>query len=115
MIIGQNFIILVSTYGHGCHFYCKAKDIDRTATLLAKNLQMTSIGMRHPTSFESPVRYLFVCKVLVGNYTLGDSSMTCPPDYDSLVDNISSPEIFVTCHDSQVLPEYLIAYRSDIF
>jgi hypothetical protein len=40
---------------------------------------------------------------------------TCPPGYDSLVDNTSSPEVFVTHHDAQVLPEYLIAYQSAIF
>jgi hypothetical protein len=109
--------ILVSAYGHGCHFYCKAIDIDRTATLLAQNLQPTSIVLQQQqTPSKPPVRFLFICKVLVGRYTRGDASMkTCPPGYDSLVDNISSPEVFVTHHDAQVLPEYLIAYQSAIF
>lgn len=40
---------------------------------------------------------------------------TCPPGYDSLVDNVNSPEIFVTHQDAQVLPEYLITYQSAIF
>jgi hypothetical protein len=72
--------------------------------------------LQQQTQSKPPVRFLFVCKVLVGRYTRGDASMkTCPPGYDSLVDNISSPEIFVTHHDAQVLPEYLIAYQSAIF
>lgn len=40
---------------------------------------------------------------------------TCPPGYDSCVNDIDSPEIFVTYHDTQVLPEYLITYQSAIF
>ncbi|CAF1605170.1 unnamed protein product [Rotaria magnacalcarata] len=105
-----------STYGHGCHFYCKIKDINRAATLLAQNHQTLPIRLQQQTPAKAPVRYLFVCKVLVGRYTRGDPSMkTCPPGYDSLVDNIASPEVFVPSHDVQVLPEYLIAYQSDIF
>lgn len=112
-----SFIIaLVSTYGHGCHFYCKIKDIDRAATLLAQNNQVVPIRLQQQTPLKLPVRYLFVCKVLVGRYTRGDSSMkTCPSGYESLVDNPSSPEVFVPSHDAQVLPEYLITYQSDIF
>ncbi|CAF4802715.1 unnamed protein product, partial [Rotaria magnacalcarata] len=81
----------VSTYGHGCHFYCKIKDINRAATLLAQNHQTLPIRLQQQTPAKAPVRYLFVCKVLVGRYTRGDPSMkTCPPGYDSLVDNIAS-------------------------
>ncbi|CAF1016189.1 unnamed protein product [Rotaria sordida] len=106
-----------SAYGHGCHYYCKAKEINRTATLLAQSHQTIPIRLQQQqTPSKSPRRYLFVCKVLVGRYTRGDPSMkTCPPGYDSLVDNILSPEVFVPSHDTQVLPEYLIAYQSDIF
>ncbi|CAF4503322.1 unnamed protein product [Rotaria socialis] len=105
-----------STYGHGCHFYCKIKDINRAATLLAQNYQTLPIRLQQQTPAKAPVRYLFVCKVLVGRCARGDPSMkTCPPGYDSLVDNIASPEVFVPSHDVQVLPEYLIAYQSDIF
>ncbi len=107
---------VVSAYGHGCHFYCKAIDIDRTVTLLAQNLQPTGIMLQQQTQSKAPVRFLFVCKVLVGRYTRGDSSMkTCPPGYDSLVNDIQSPEVFVTHQDAQVLPEYLIAYQSALF
>ncbi len=74
------------------------------------------MSQQQQTAAKPPVRFLFVCKVLVGRYTRGDASMkTCPPGYDSLVDNILSPEIFVTHQDAQVLPEYLIAYQSGIF
>ncbi|CAF2857359.1 unnamed protein product [Rotaria sp. Silwood2] len=106
-----------SAYGHGCHYYCKAKEINRTATLLAQSHQSIPIRLQQQqTPSKPPRRFLFVCKVLVGRYTRGDSSMkACPPGCDSLVDNVSSPEVFVPSHDAQVLPEYLIAYQSDIF
>lgn len=113
------FLLLVSVYGHGCHFYCKAIDIARTATLLANSQQIIPIHIQQQqqqTPTKPSIRYLFVCKVLVGRYTRGEATMkTCPPGYDSLVDNIHSPEVFVTHHDAQVLPEYLIAYHSAIF
>ncbi|CAF0732105.1 unnamed protein product [Adineta ricciae] len=108
-----------SVYGHGCHFYCKAMDIARTATLLANSQQIIPIHIQQQqqqTPTKPSIRFLFVCKVLVGRYTRGEASMkTCPLGYDSLVDNIHSPEVFVTHHDAQVLPEYLIAYHSAIF
>ena len=109
-------LVLVSAYGHGCHFYCKAIDIDRTATLLAHNLQTTPMMLQAQPQSKAPIRYLFVCKVLIGRYTRGDASMeTCPSGYDSTVDQIQSPEVYVTHHDAQVLPEYLISYQSAIF
>lgn len=106
--------IVVSAYGHGCHFYYKAIDIDRTVTL-AQNHQSTPMFQQSTTS-KAPVRFLFVCKVLVGRYTRGEASMkTCPPGYDSCVNDVDSPEIFVTYQDAHVLPEYLITYQSAIF
>ncbi|CAF3434900.1 unnamed protein product [Rotaria sp. Silwood1] len=105
-----------SAYGHGCHYYCKAKEINRTATLLAQNHQTIPIRLQQQTLAKPQRRYLFVCKVLVGRQIRGDPSMkTCPPGYDSLVDNMTLPEVFVPSYDAQVLPEYLITYQSDIF
>ena len=72
--------------------------------------------LQQQTPSKAPVRFLFVCKVLVGRYTRGDSSMkTCPPGYDSLVNDVQSPEVFVTHQDAQVLPEYLITYQCALF
>jgi hypothetical protein len=68
------------------------------------------------TTNKPPVRFLSICKVLVGRYTSGNATVkTCPSGYDSTVDNTVSPEIFVTYHDAQVLPEYVLAYQSAIF
>lgn len=84
-------------------------------SLLEKNRQQLTI-MSGQAPSKAPIRFLFVCKVLVGRVTRGDSSMkTCPVGYHSTVNDPRSPEIFVTYQDAQVFPEYLISYQSTIF
>lgn len=63
-------------------------------------------------------RYMYVAKVAVGEYAKGDSSMLVPPQkggnsndpYDSVVNNIPNPTIFVMFYDNQYYPEYLITF-----
>ncbi|XP_012715888.2 protein mono-ADP-ribosyltransferase PARP12 [Fundulus heteroclitus] len=63
-------------------------------------------------------KIMFVARVLVGEYTKGRSSYVRPPSkpgskalYDSCVDSISKPSIFVIFEKQQIYPEYLIRYR----
>ncbi|XP_046843184.1 protein mono-ADP-ribosyltransferase PARP14-like [Xenia sp. Carnegie-2017] len=61
---------------------------------------------------------MFVAKVLVGEYTSGMQGLKAPPSrndssnpgllYDSVVDDVNNPTIFVIFQDSQCYPEYLI-------
>ncbi|CAF5161846.1 unnamed protein product, partial [Rotaria sp. Silwood1] len=54
-------------------------------------------------------RSMFLARVLVGNTTIGNSSMkTCPAGFDSTTDG---NHIFVTYHDAQAYAEYLITYK----
>ena len=63
-------------------------------------------------------RFMFLCRVLVGDYCLGKQDAVTPDPrpgsavdlYDSTVDNVQDPKIFVTYHDPQVYPEYLIEF-----
>ena len=65
-------------------------------------------------------RTLFVARVLVGDVTHGDSSMVRPPPknsadpygetFDSCVDSVDNPSIYVTFEFGQSYPEYLVAY-----
>ncbi|XP_066524327.1 protein mono-ADP-ribosyltransferase PARP12-like isoform X2 [Hoplias malabaricus] len=72
----------------------------------------------HSYTDDSGTRYMFVCRVLVGEYTNGHSSYLRPPPkdgqdsvfYDSCVNNINDPSIFVIFEKHQVYPEYLIQY-----
>ena len=64
-------------------------------------------------------RHMYLAKVLVGQYFVGDPTMFVPPPknpskpeilYDSVVNNQSSPSIFVVFFDYQCYPEYLITF-----
>ena len=69
---------------------------------------------------DNSSKFMFVAKVLVGSYTVGQSSYRRPPPkdpsnptsdlYDSCVDNTSSPTIFVLFDTDQFYPEYIIEY-----
>ena len=66
-------------------------------------------------------KYMYYARVLVGEYTVGKSSMMVPPAknprknpnilFDSLVDNLAVPSIFVVGPDAQSYPEYLIIFK----
>lgn len=62
-------------------------------------------------------KFIFVSKVLTGDYTKGCHSMKTAPlketgdiplRYDSVTDNITKPSMFVIFNDTQAFPEYLI-------
>ena len=71
-------------------------------------------------------RYMFLADVLVGEYTKGDSSMQRPPKkpgqssnrqhelYDSTVDNVYKPTIFVIYAMEKCYPSYLILYKENL-
>ncbi|XP_068444612.1 protein mono-ADP-ribosyltransferase PARP14-like [Clinocottus analis] len=63
---------------------------------------------------------MFVALVLIGVYAQGQANMRVPPTrsyqqshdrYDSVVDNISDPTMFVVFHDNQAYPDYLITFK----
>lgn len=62
---------------------------------------------------------MFLAKVLTGDFEEGDNSYVQPPLkrgsetalYDSCVDDVNNPTIFVIFQDSQAYPEYLITYE----
>ncbi|KAF7651343.1 hypothetical protein LDENG_00112090 [Lucifuga dentata] len=62
-------------------------------------------------------KFIFVSKVLTGDYTKGCHSMKTTPlkedgsiplRYDSVTDSITKPSMFVIFNDTQAYPEYLI-------
>ena len=56
---------------------------------------------------------MFLSLVLVGAYTQGEQNVTRPPQlYNSCVDDMTDPNIYVIFHDDQSYPEYLIEYKS---
>lgn len=65
-------------------------------------------------------KYMYLVRVLVGEYGTGSSSMIVPPPknpsndpnvlFDSVVDNTSNPQVFVVFHDANAYPEYLVVF-----
>ena len=63
---------------------------------------------------------MYYVRVLVGEYTAGDSSMIVPPAknptkdphilFDSVVDDRSKPGIFVVFGDNTAYPDYLVVF-----
>lgn len=72
------------------------------------------------TDFMQPnKKYMFVARVLVGRSCLGNTKIRKPPPdpddskkrpFNSCVDNVNSPSIFVMFDISQCYPEYIIEY-----
>jgi hypothetical protein len=67
------------------------------------------------------VQFMFLARVLVGEYTQGTSSLLAPPSrphpysdrlYDSVVDNVNSPSMYIIFRDDQAYPEYLIQFTT---
>ena len=66
------------------------------------------------------LRYMYYAKVLVGEYTQGNSSMIVAPSknsgnpnetFDSVVDNTATPSMYVMFQDYEYYTEYLITFR----
>ncbi|XP_052799938.1 uncharacterized protein LOC128231320 [Mya arenaria] len=83
------------------------------STALATNIESNQEPERNSAK-------MFFAKVLIGRYTEGLPKLRKPPPrfqndpfgkcFDSCVDNVDSPKIFVIFDSSQAYPEYLIEY-----
>ncbi|XP_015284490.1 PREDICTED: poly [ADP-ribose] polymerase 14 [Gekko japonicus] len=63
-------------------------------------------------------KFMYLARVLTGEFCRGQSSYITPPPktggvdlYDSVTDNMQNPSMFVIFHDAQAYPEYLITFR----
>ncbi|XP_035682831.1 protein mono-ADP-ribosyltransferase PARP15-like [Branchiostoma floridae] len=62
---------------------------------------------------------MFLCKVTTGEYTKGTPDLTKAPmrtdkpnlPFDSTVNDVNNPTVFVVFHDAQAYPEYLITFK----
>ena len=91
-----------TAYGRGVYF--------------AKN---ASFSVKYAGDAGTGAHYVYLARVLVGKHCQGCSSMIVPPPknpsrpeilYESVVDNIANPNIFVVFYDTQCYPEYLISF-----
>ncbi|XP_062288426.1 protein mono-ADP-ribosyltransferase PARP14-like isoform X2 [Scomber scombrus] len=87
-------------------------------TYFAVNASYSAQSTYSPPNAQGE-KCMYLCRVLTGDYTLGQQGMIVPPTkgavsvqkYDSLVNNMSTPAMFVIFHDSQAYPEYLITFK----
>ncbi|XP_078132752.1 protein mono-ADP-ribosyltransferase PARP14-like [Sander vitreus] len=98
---GQN----ATAYGHGTYF--------------AVNASYSAIPTYSKPAADGSA-LMFVALVLTGIYTLGQSNMRVPPPrsdqqphdrFDSVVDKIDNPNMYVVFHDNQAYPDYLITFK----
>uniref|UniRef100_A0A3B4BB05 Poly [ADP-ribose] polymerase n=1 Tax=Periophthalmus magnuspinnatus TaxID=409849 RepID=A0A3B4BB05_9GOBI len=74
----------------------------------------------HSYTGDSDPRFMFVSRVLVGEFARGSSEYRRPPSrdggdvnlFDSCVDDIYDPSIFVVFKEQQIYPEYLLKYKN---
>ena len=98
------FTLTGSAYGRGVYF---ARDASYSSS--ARYAAPDANGHQH----------MYLARVLAGEYTTGQSSLLVPPPkdpnnpavlYDSVVDNMLTPSIFVIFYDPQAYPEYHIEF-----
>ncbi|XP_056316966.1 protein mono-ADP-ribosyltransferase PARP15-like isoform X2 [Danio aesculapii] len=96
---GQN----ATVYGHGTYFAVNAS---------------YSANVTYAAPAADGTQLMFVARVLTGHYTQGLGNMKTTPVrvalgqlYDSVVDNIQNPTMFVVFHDCQAYPDYLITFK----
>lgn len=96
------FLHTATVYGQGVYF--------------AVNSALSVQDQYSPPNADG-YKFIFVSKVLTGDYTKGCHSMKTAPlketgdiplRYDSVTDNITKPSMFVIFNDTQAFPEYLI-------
>ena len=108
MILALRFFSGIQ-YGRGVYF---ARDAQYSLGF-AVNRERRA-GARGP-------RYMYLAKVLVGEYCIGKSTMIVPPPknpsrpaetlYESVVNDQGNPSIFVVFFDNQCYPEYLLTLQ----
>lgn len=92
-------------YGQGVYF--------------AKRASMSVLDRYSPPNSEGH-KAVFVARVLTGDYGQGSRGLKAPPlrasdqvlRYDSAVDCLQQPNIFVIFHDTQALPTHLITCKN---
>ncbi|XP_070548669.1 protein mono-ADP-ribosyltransferase PARP14-like [Ptychodera flava] len=94
-----------AVYGRGCYF--------------ALDAYYSSSATYSPPDTNGH-KYMYVCKVLTGEYTKGKQEMLVPPSkdpnnttdyFDCVVDDTANPTIFVIFNDAMAYPEYLITFK----
>jgi poly [ADP-ribose] polymerase 10/14/15 len=99
------------------------KEVNRNAmTKFGKGVYF-AVNSKYSLDYTTPntrgERHMFLCRVLVGEYCLGREDQLTPDvrsgtqRYDSTVNNLEDPTIFVAYNDSQAYPEYIVTFTKE--
>ncbi|XP_003221433.1 protein mono-ADP-ribosyltransferase PARP11 isoform X2 [Anolis carolinensis] len=109
-----------AVYGKGTYF---ARDALYSSRFCKDDLKHGSTLQIHGVDLQLHIltkhKVMFLARVLTGDYILGESKYVRPPSrdgslinlYDSCVDSMCNPKIFVIFDANQIYPEYLIEFR----
>lgn len=86
----------VSAYGKGTYF--------------ARNAAY-SFSYMHPG--KEHISYMFLCDVILGKSHQGMTNQEIPAGYDSFVDSLVNPSIYVTPYRYGAFPKYIIAFHKN--
>ena len=93
----------------------------KNATVYGEGAYFAKTAKYSHSYTKPPERFMFLARVMVGEYTKGDRSYRRAPEkpgtshelYDSCVDNVDNPSIHIVFDRNQYYPEFLIQYHSD--
>ncbi|KAM9340624.1 protein mono-ADP-ribosyltransferase PARP10 [Symphorus nematophorus] len=106
----------ICVHGFNRSFCGKNATVYGQGVYFAVNSALSVQDQYSPPNAEG-YKFIFVSKVLTGDYTKGCHSMKTAPlketddiplRYDSVTDDITKPSMFVIFNDTQAFPEYLI-------
>ncbi|KAF6100501.1 poly(ADP-ribose) polymerase family member 10 [Phyllostomus discolor] len=106
----------ICVYGFNRSFCGRNGTLYGKGVYFAKRASLSVQNRYSPPSADGH-KAVFVARVLTGDYGLGNRELRAPPQrapghvlprYDSAVDCLRQPSIFVIFHDTQALPTHLI-------
>ncbi|XP_072303832.1 protein mono-ADP-ribosyltransferase PARP10 isoform X2 [Eucyclogobius newberryi] len=106
----------ICVHGFNRSFCGKNATVYGQGVYFAVNSSLSLSDQYSPPNIDGN-KFIFVAKVLTGDYTKGDGSMKTAPlketgdiplRYDSVTDDITRPSMFIIFNDTQAYPEYLI-------
>lgn len=118
MICNHSAIVYILRFKN--HLNCFSAVVLGNGVYFALNASYSASDQYSPRDFNRNKR-IYRCRVLTGEFCLGAQGMKVPPNkpgaasahilYDSVVDNVKNPGIFVIFNDTQAYPEYLITFQ----
>lgn len=101
------------------HLSCPVGTLYGQGVYFAKRASLSVLDRYSPPNTEGH-KAVFVARVLTGDYGQGARGLKAPPlrasgqvlRYDSAVDCLQQPRIFVIFHDTQALPTHLITCKN---